>query len=193
MKRIEIIPILLAILLAASAICGCGGHSYADPTAEPSEEQVNINAESSAAATAEPTAAPTATPDPVSAAEQLGQRYAVSLNDLRIVKNRYYNALDSALSEDNEIAPLLYQMLDYVYGDGVLEAFTDCFGDEAAYCSHLEELGYTDIRIDRDMGELTVNASYKDASRVLAASFDGENEAASCHPSRRRPCSTARR
>ena len=70
-------------------------------------------------------------------------------------------------------------MLDYVYGDSVLEAFADCFGDEEEYRARLEELGYTDIELERVDGQLTVNAALDGFPSVLSARFDSEREAAS--------------
>ena len=179
MRRIALLSCISALLLLAASLCGCGSVRSLLPSAEPTEEQVSIDTKGTAAATARPTSAPTPTPDPASAAKQFGDDFAVSMNMLRVVKNRYYNVLDGALAEDNKIAPLLYQMLDYVYGDSVLEAFADCFGDEEEYRARLEELGYTDIELERSDGQLTVNAVIDGVPRVFSARFDNEREAAS--------------
>jgi|GEM_PF-2849074 len=105
--------------------------------------------------------------------------YSSSLNLLRVIKNRYYNALDGALGEDRTIAHLLYRLFDFVYGDAILDLFTDCFADEETFTASLAAMNYTDVTIYRiGAWSVVVNASFFGASRELTAEYDPEADSA---------------
>ncbi len=173
--------LLLSILfLIFSAPSGCASRNLEqEPAALPADEQIIVDFKEETATTALPTAQPTPTPDPADLAARQASGLALSMNMLRVVKNHYYNVLDGALAEDGDIAPLLYQMLDFVYGDSVLDTFTGCFGDEAEYMTHLKDLGYSNINVFPGEDGLVAGATYNGSERVLAAKFDPEREAAS--------------
>ncbi len=105
--------------------------------------------------------------------------FASSLNMLRVIKNRYYNAVDGALGEDRNISYLLYRFFDYVYGDVVLDLFSGCFGDEAEFVDSLAALGYTDCYVVRKSDcELLVCGCFFGTPRTLTAFYDPEMDAA---------------
>lgn len=160
---IAVACVMCAMLCIVSFGCS---KSHPSEDAEPSS-----TIEAATSASASPTEIPTPTPIPTPGPEEYC--FARSMARMRIVKNRFYNLLDEAFSENSEMSGYLYLMLDFVYGDSALDMFTECGRDNEAFTLSLTENGYASPIISEDGGTVTVSTLDSDGTEyIMIAKYD---------------------
>lgn len=108
-----------------------------------------------------------------------GEEFAYSLNMLRVVKNRFYNAAEAALAEDTSLSHLLYRLFDFVYADYVLDAFADCMGDGSGIMHALKARGCIECGFLTNHRDMAIGMGREGDSHVIyLAEFDRETRAA---------------
>ena len=112
--------------------------------------------------------------------DQRPSDYADSLNMLRVYKNRFYNKVDGALGEDSSISFLLYGMMDFVYGDAMLDVFAYALGEQSRFEDAIEAKGFTGVRIAGRLGYAMYAEAYSGGEEYsFCARYDAEHDSAS--------------
>lgn len=166
------ISALISAALLLLCCCACGGRGAEPaPTPEPTDAPIEAAATPLPMVTAEPTPTPYL---------PVGSDFYACMNELRMAKNRFYNVLDGALAEDSSLSFLLYDYMDFVYGDSMLDLFKYSCSDLNAFSQALAVKGFTGVELEGAEGlRCTASAMLEGLSYELSAEFDYERGAVS--------------
>lgn len=164
---IKCVLCLLTAVLALLAFAACGARDDADAVVVNTPTPVPTF-------TPPPTPTPTPTPAPTPGPEEYC--FARCLTRMRIVKNGFYNCLDSALAEDSAFSESLFWMLGFVYGDKLFDTFAQAGADAAAFTSALNAAGYINSQLEEGEGGVTVTATSDGRPVEIIVSYDAPTD-----------------